>query len=111
MYEYRCTVTRVVDGDTLDLDVDLGLRVHARARVRLVGVDTPEVYGVRRDSEEAEAGRAASLAVREWIDAAVSLTVRTQKDRTGKYGRWLATLVNESGASLNDYLVELGHAS
>jgi micrococcal nuclease len=110
MFEYRCTVTRVVDGDTLDLDVDLGLRVHVRARVRLVGVNTPEIYGVKRDSEEAIAGRQVAAEVERWIDAAGKLTVRTEKDTTGKYGRWLATLVNEAGETLNDYLIEHGHA-
>ena len=27
MYEYSCTVTRIVDGDTLDVDIDLGFSV------------------------------------------------------------------------------------
>ena len=27
MYEYRCKVTRVVDGDTVDVDIDLGFGV------------------------------------------------------------------------------------
>jgi len=27
MYEYRCKITRVVDGDTVDVDIDLGFGV------------------------------------------------------------------------------------
>ena len=43
MYEYRCQITRVVDGDTVDVDIDLGFGVWMRKqRVRLKGVDTPE---------------------------------------------------------------------
>ena len=42
MYEYRCQVLRVVDGDTIDIDIDLGFGVWMRKqRVRLKGVDTP----------------------------------------------------------------------
>lgn len=39
MYEYHCTVERVVDGDTLDLNIDLGMHIHLHERVRLFGVD------------------------------------------------------------------------
>ena len=27
MYEYRCTLRRVIDGDTIDVDIDLGFKV------------------------------------------------------------------------------------
>ena len=43
MYEYRCTVLKVVDGDTADVDIDLGFGiVLTDERVRLMGIDTPE---------------------------------------------------------------------
>jgi micrococcal nuclease len=43
MYEYKCKVLRVVDGDTVDIDVDLGFGVIlSNERVRLCGIDTPE---------------------------------------------------------------------
>ena len=42
MFEYFCKVTRVVDGDTIDVDVDLGFNIWHKARVRLAGIDTPE---------------------------------------------------------------------
>ena len=42
-YLYKCVVTRVVDGDTVDVDVDLGFDVWLKKqRVRLAGIDTPE---------------------------------------------------------------------
>ena len=45
MYEYRCEITRVVDGDTVDINIDLGFGVWLNdERVRLAGVDTPESY-------------------------------------------------------------------
>ena len=43
MYEYRCKVTRVVDGDTVDIDIDLGFGVWLhKERERIYGIDTPE---------------------------------------------------------------------
>jgi micrococcal nuclease len=43
MYEYKATIVRVVDGDTVDVDIDLGFDVWLRSqRIRLFGVDTPE---------------------------------------------------------------------
>ena len=34
MYEYGCTVTRVVDGDTVDVILDLGFSILHKCRVR-----------------------------------------------------------------------------
>ena len=43
MYEYRATIIRVVDGDTVDVDIDLGFGVWLKdERVRIMGIDTPE---------------------------------------------------------------------
>ena len=43
MYEYKCKILRVVDGDTVDVDIDLGFGVWMhRERVRMMGIDTPE---------------------------------------------------------------------
>ena len=51
MYTYRVEVTRVVDGDTIDVDVDLGFgMIYKKQRVRMMGIDTPESR--TRDLEE-----------------------------------------------------------
>ena len=43
MYEYKCKMVRVVDGDTVDVDIDLGFGVWLRKqRIRMYGIDTPE---------------------------------------------------------------------
>ena len=43
MYRYKVDVTRVVDGDTVDVDIDLGFgMVYKKQRVRMKGIDTPE---------------------------------------------------------------------
>ena len=56
MYEYRAKVLRIIDGDTLKLEIDLGLKTSTKQKVRLAGIDTPETYGVKKNSEEYKAG-------------------------------------------------------
>jgi micrococcal nuclease len=112
MYEYSATLVKVIDGDTFDLEIDLGLRVHTDARVRLRGIDTPETYGVPRDSPQWLLGQAAKTFASEWLTQhGPALRVRTYKDRKGKYGRWLVEIEDPAtGEQLNDQLVEAGHA-
>ena len=42
MYEYKCELIKVVDGDTIDAYIDLGFKVILKERIRLMGIDTPE---------------------------------------------------------------------
>lgn len=113
MWTYHATVDRVVHGDTLDLSVDLGFRTFTRIRIRLKGVDTPEVYGVRRDSEEYELGIEASRLVQAWVDdhEADGFIIKTEK-HLGKYGRWIGVLTPRTpgAVSLNETLASMGFA-
>lgn len=113
MYEYQATLVRIVDGDTFDLDIDLGLHIHTRTRVRLYGVDTPETYGVPQGCAEWKRGEAARQFVAEWFAAhSPTLRVRTFRDRTGKYGRWLVEIEDPaSDERLTEQLLTAGHAS
>ena len=64
MYEYRCDVLKVIDGDTVDVDIDLGFGVVLKdERVRIIGIDTPE----SRTSDKVEDifGEAAKARVKE----------------------------------------------
>ena len=109
MYEYRAEVLRWVDGDTVDLLVDLGFTILVSTRFRLLGIDTPETN--RRASREA--GLAATAFAESLAPVGSVVLVRSTK--TGKYGRWLATVYPMGGdgdplVSVNDALVEAGHA-
>ena len=45
MYEYRCKIVKVIDGDTVDVDIDLGFGVWMKKqRIRLYGIDTCLLY-------------------------------------------------------------------
>lgn len=83
MHEYKATVDKVVDGDTVDLDIDLGFYVRTRQRCRLLGYDAPEKFG-----PEKERGDAAKRHLQVLLSEPGELFVRTAK--TEKYGRWLA---------------------
>ena len=48
MYEYKCQIDRVVDGDTVDVVLDLGFSILHKARVRLYAIDTPEWASTKR---------------------------------------------------------------
>lgn len=112
MYEYRCKLRKVVDGDTVDIDIDLGFGVWLQdERVRLYGIDTPESR--TRDLEEKKYG----LAAKEYVENFLNdewLTLKTKEyDSKGKFGRILGELWRTSSyadKSLNDYLVEKHHA-
>jgi len=104
-YVYAARCVQVIDGDTLDLDIDLGFFVTLRQRVRLRGIDTPELRG--KDKERAVAAR---TEVTIWTDG-VELLIRTELDKADKYGRLLAEIwVDGLATSLSDHLVERGLA-
>ena len=100
------SVARVVDGDTLDLDLDLGFSITLRQRVRLIGIDAPEVR--TRDAAEKARGLQAQQFVVEWLQRPGLVWVRTTKD--DKYGRMLAEPYRKGEPSLCEELLAWGLA-
>ena len=108
MYEYKCKMVRVVDGDTVDVDIDLGFGVWLRKqRIRMYGIDTPESR--TSDDEEKIYGKAASAFLTKWTNAG-DLTLKTFKDGKGKYGRILGELWYGGEHNINQLLVDNHHA-
>ena len=92
MYEYGCKVSRVVDGDTVDVILDLGFSILHKCRVRLYGIDTPESR--TRDKDEKVRGKLASKYLKDAIDNGKKVILRSKlKDSKGKYGRVLGEIV------------------
>ena len=92
MYEYSCTVTRVVDGDTIDVILDLGFSILHKCRVRLYGIDTPESR--TRNKDEKIRGKLASKFLQDAIDNGKKVVLQSKlKDSKGKYGRVLGEIV------------------
>ena len=88
MFEYNCTIVKVIDGDTVDVDIDLGFGVWLKKqRIRLYGIDTPESR--TRDLEEKKYGLVAKAFVLAHLPLGSTRTLTTVQDKTGKYGRIL----------------------
>jgi micrococcal nuclease len=100
-------VVNVVDGDTFDIDVPDGR--HRTTRIRLWGVDTPEVGG--NNTEVMHYGpEASSFARRRLMGREVRVVLSPTKTR-GKYGRLLAYVyLVPSGVMFNELLLEHGYA-
>jgi len=108
MYEYRCKVLRIVDGDTVDVDIDLGFGVWMhRERIRVVGIDTPESR--TRDLTEKAFGLAAKEFVKSLMPIGSMQIIKTQKDKTGKFGRVLGDFIIEDKL-LTEHMIENYHA-
>jgi len=107
MYEYRATIRRVVDGDTVDITLDLGFDILYNNRIRLLGIDTPESR--TRDLDEKKLGLAAKERVRELCPVGSTVTVKTTKDGRGKFGRILGEIY-VGDVNVNKLLIEEGHA-
>ena len=107
MYEYKCKIKRVVDGDTVDVVLDLGFNIHHACRVRLVGIDTPESR--TRDKDEKVRGNLAKQFLKDSI-AKKKVVLKTKlRDSRGKFGRVLAEVwVNEQ--NINETMVTKRYA-
>ena len=95
MYEYKATIVRVVDGDTVDVDIDLGFDVWVRRqRIRLFGIDTPEC----RTRNKAE--KAHGLLAKAYVQKAliVGRTYALTTKEKGKFGRFLGEFKTGKGA-------------
>ena len=104
MYEYSCTVERVVDGDTIDVVLDLGFDIFYKSRVRLYGIDTPESR--TRNKDEKARGKMAGSFLKEAIEDGEKVVIQTKlKDSKGKYGRVLGDVVVD-GVNINELMVK-----
>ena len=107
MFTYKVKeVTKIVDGDTVDVIIDLGFGLTKKERVRVAGIDAPETR--TRDLSEKALGLEAKEFIREKLDTD-NIIIRTEKE--GKYGRilgWLYT--DEYSISINEIMVIKGYA-
>ena len=113
MYEYKCKILRVVDGDTVDVDIDLGFGMWMhKERVRMMGIDTPESR--TRDKVEKAFGLASKAKLKELLPIGSMQVLKTEidksgEDKKGKFGRILGDfLIGDKRAT--DILIETGHA-
>lgn len=105
MYEYKATVKRIIDGDSLILDIDLGFYMFMNeTKIRLYGLDTPEMA-----SEDPLLRLQAVLATRYLFDnlqVGEKVIIKTVLDKREKYGRLLATIITKEGLNINEGLIQ-----
>ena len=100
--EFHVTISKIVDGDTVDVDIDLGFStVLKKQRVRLMGIDTPESR--TRDLVEKLFGKASKKHLTHLLSEGDITLVSHDK---GKFGRILGELFVNKVDSDEDWMDE-----
>lgn len=105
MYEYKCKLVRVIDGDTIVIDIDYGMDMwRHKVSVRLWGINAPEVRGPEKEK---------GIESREWLLNKLidnpEFVIRTHKDKRGSFGRYLIDIWL-GGVNINRQMVRDGMA-
>jgi micrococcal nuclease len=111
MFEYYLKeVTKVVDGDTIDVVIDLGFDISFTTRVRLAGIDTPESR--TKDLAEKALGLESKKYLANRLKDAKNIVIKTEKiNSTEKFGRVLGWLyISGEKNSLNVEMIDKGYA-
>ena len=104
IYYYKAKIVKVYDGDTVTADIHLGFHIHLENQVlRLAKIDTPELRGEERESGLKSRDYLSSLILNKYV------IIKTNKDTTGKYGRWLVEIYLDD-MNVNDILLQEGYA-
>jgi micrococcal nuclease len=118
-FAYRARLVKVVDGDTIDVEIDRGFRDVLTQRLRLLGVNTPEMHDA--DPIKRAAAVAAKDYVIAWCDAALAASLvtgdkwelRIQTEKDDAFGRYLCRVwkadAYPSGVDLSAFLIADGH--
>ena len=119
MHKYAFSLKRVIDGDTIDGLIDLGFGISVNKRIRLLGINAPEIRlqskikcSIAR-AEEKKKGLECKAKLQELLNGRnKKLIIETERDKSGKYGRVLGTIfVEESGSitNINNLLLLTGY--
>lgn len=109
LHNYKAKLVNVVDGDTFDVLIDLGFDITVKQRVRLYGVDCPEMNSPNEETRKGAA--AAKEFVQEIMDQFPDVICKTMKPKD-KYGRYLARVFFYNGVepiSIGAELFKAGH--
>jgi len=123
LFRYRARVIRVIDGDTIEAEIDHGCNIFSKRKLRLYGIDAAEMRGAEKEEGRKSADHLIKLITNHGLDRQgepkhmyklLNIYIHTHKDRTGKYGRYLAVLwgIDDDGelVDLNQKMVDDGYA-
>jgi micrococcal nuclease len=102
-FTYHAEVLRVIDGDTIEVKLDLGFHIYKVARIRVHGINTPEIRGPEKEK---------GLLVKAFVEALLDhkkVKIISVKE-SDKYGRVLARIEYEDDKDLGSVLLEHGMA-
>ena len=98
IYIYKAEIVRVIDGDTFELMVDHGSSVFTKPKLRLYGIDAPEM--------RTKAGKDVASLVEQWVDFMASKCVMQSIANSknpqvqDKFGRYLAIIYDKMPSEL-----------
>lgn len=121
LYVYSLSNIRVIDGDTIDADIDLGFRITVRKRIRLYGINAPEIrlQSKIKNLEDRKKEKSLGLSAKARLSEICSKNrVYLESISVGKYGRVVGTIyfleddlgIEEDLVSINDLLIDEGYA-
>lgn len=102
-YFYKAKIISVYDGDTVTAVMDLGFNITNKIKIRLHGINAPEIRGKQRPE---------GLKSRDYLRSLIldkDVIIQTLKDKKGKYGRYIG-IIHLEDKNINELLVESGHA-
>lgn len=102
---FAATVTYVHDGDTLYLDAGAG-----ELKVRLIGLDTPELSSQQQPNAEECYGVEARELLRDFLPEGTAVWALEDREPEDQYGRSLLYVYLQDGTLVNLAMVELGAA-
>lgn len=100
-YVRSAVITKIYDADTITVNIDLGYRITTNVALRLSRINCPEMGTAE--------GKAAKAFLLTHLQVGSSILIKTFKDPTDKYGRWIAEIY-KGEININDLLVKSGHA-
>ncbi len=103
LYHYNAKIIKVYDADTVTAIVDCGFSIKLKIKVRLYGINAPELRGKERPE---------GLRSRDYLRDLIlnkNVIIETIKDKKGKYGRYIG-IIHIDGKNVNELLVENKYA-
>jgi len=109
LYHYKASVLEIYDADTIRVEIDLGFGLKWRGsdgrgvQIRLFGLDAPEMKGPEREK---------GIISRDYLRNLIlgkEVTLKTVKDSSEKWGRYLGVILLDS-LNVNEHLITEGLA-
>jgi len=111
MYQYKCKINKVLDGDTVAIDLDLGFNIIlANQHVRMAGVDTPESRTTNKEEKPRGLLSKKKLAEKLPVGSWQKINTFRADSNDDKFGRILGEFILEDGTNVNQWLIENNYA-